>query len=111
MEMHGFPFDHHIRNGPLPRTTIMSGIRFCTPSIVRDLSAEPDASMDHHGELNIPALVQELCTDFSNNDKGVVSDLLLRIFPLPPADGFNLLLVAAAVSHARVTDCSRIASH
>jgi len=89
----------------------MSGIRFRTPPIVRELSEEPHASMDHHGELNIPALIHELCPDFSGADKAVVSDLLVRIYPLSPADGFNLLLVAAAVSHARVTACSRIASH
>jgi len=92
----------------LPRTTIMSGVRFRTPSIV---SEEPNASMDSQGELNIPALVQELCPDFLNIDKGVVSDLLLRIFPLSPTDGFNLLLVATAVAPARVTDCSQIASY
>jgi len=67
--------------------------------------------MDSQGKLNIPALVRDLCKDFSGHDQGVVSDLLLRTYPLSPTDGFNLLLVAAAVAHARVTDCSRIASH
>ena len=80
----------------------MSGVRFCTPSIVRELSEEPNASMDSQGELNIPALVHELCPDFSGADKAVVNDPLLHIYPLSPADGFNLLLVAAAVSHAQV---------
>jgi len=67
--------------------------------------------MDSQGELNITALVLELCPDFSDHDWGVVRDLLFHTFPLSPTDGFNLLLVAATVAHARVTDCSQIASH
>ena len=89
----------------------MSGVRFRSPSIVRDLGDEPDASMDSHGNLNIAALVRELCPDFSDHDKGVVHDLFIRTYPLSPIDGFNMLLVAAAVAHARVTDCSQISSH